>query len=110
MDVNPRKQKSTLEIDSFELLIRFLQKCKNDIEKDGPRSDFISACADIVTAVYYFRKHPNVNDFIEKYLKDKENYLQLQWARTTWDKLSKMTNIEISDLVIKQIQIIDNSK
>lgn len=109
MEINPENQNKTLEIDSFELLIRFLQKCKNTIEIDEPRAHFISACADIVTAIYYYRKYPYVNDFIEKHLKDKENYFQVQWARSTWRKLSKMTTAEMCELVIKQVQMIDNS-
>ncbi len=101
-------QKDVLEIDSHELLIRFLLKCKNDSRSDSSKSSAVSSCADLVTAVYYYRKYPNVNDFIEKYLKNKENYFHLQWARTTWTELSKMTEAERSDLVINQIYIVDN--
>ena len=101
---------NTLKIDSLELLIRFIMKCKNEIQNDRARAEFVTSCADIVSAVYYYRKFPNVNDFINKYLKDKENYFQLQWTRTTWASLSKMTEHEISDLVINQICFIDNSE
>ncbi len=102
-------QKDVLEIDSHELLIRFLLKCKNDSRSDNSKATAISSCADLVTAVYYYRRYPNVNDFIEKYLKNKENYFHLQWARTTWAELSKMTESEMSDLVINQIDMVDNS-
>lgn len=110
MEKNTYLQKNSLEIDSLELLIRFLLKCKNDAHKNEHKSKFISSCADIVAAVHYYRRYPNVNDFISKYLKDKENYFQLQWARVTWASLSKMTEAEISNLVINQIYLVDNSE
>ena len=108
MENKPSLQKSPLQVDSLELLIRFLIKCKQDAENDELRAKFISSCADIVAAVYYYRKFPNVNEFIEKYLNHKDAYLQLQWTRTTWASLSKMSDAEISDLVINQVQIVDN--
>jgi hypothetical protein len=108
MEPNQSIQNNKLKIDSFELLIRFLQKCKNDSEANEARAPIISSCADIIAAAYYYRKFPNVNDFIEKHLKNKENYFYLQWARSTWSKFDKMTAAELGDLVINQILTIDN--
>lgn len=108
MDSNKSIQNNNLTIDSFELLIRFLQKCKSDSESNENRASVISSCADIIAAAYYYRKFPNVNDFIEKYLKDKEDYFYLQWARSTWAKFSKMTEPGLSEVVINQILTIDN--
>lgn len=94
-------QQNKLEIDSHELLIRFALKCK----KDG------SVCAaDLVTAVYYYRKYPNVTDFITKYLPYNQDYFQIQWVRSSWANFSKMTESEISDLVINQIILVANSE
>lgn len=109
MENNYPLKENALEIDSYELLIRFLLKCKIDSEKDEPRAKFISSCADIVTAIYYYRRYPDVNDFINKYLKSKKNYFHLQWARNTWATLSKLTDTEVTEIVINQISIIDNS-
>lgn len=109
MDNQQYIEKGSLSIDSQELLIRFLLKCKNDSKKNECRTDFISSCADIVTATYYYRRYPNVNDFINKYLKEKQNYFHLQWARKTWAKLSEMSESDISNLVINQICMVDNS-
>ena len=108
MDPNQSIQNNKLKIDSFELLIKFLQKCKSDSEANESRASIISSCADIIAAAYYYRKFPNVNDFIEKYLKNKENYFYFQWARSTWSKFGKMTDAELSNLVINQILTIDN--
>lgn len=109
MENKPSLQNNSLAIDSLELLIRFLMKCKNDVENNEPKSKFISTCADIVAAVYYYRRYPDINDFIDKYLKNNSNaYLQIQWARTTWSTLSRMSDTEISNLVINNIQCVDN--
>ena len=108
MENDSHLTKDTLTIDSLELLLRYLIKCKNDAKKDESRSKFIFSCADILAAVYYYRTYPNINDFIEKYMNDKDNYFQIQWARTTWANLGKLTNAEISNLVIKQISLVDN--
>lgn len=102
-------QRSTLEIDSHELLIRFLLKCKNDVKSNEFRSPILCS-ADIVTAVYYFRKYPNINDFINKYLMNNHDYFLFQWVRTTWASLSKMSPEELSNLVINQISIVANSE
>ena len=100
---------NTQKVDSFELLIRFLHHCKKNIESNQFKSNVLSS-ADLVTAVYYYRRYPNVNEFIEKFLKDNSDYFQLQWVRSTWTKLSSMTDPEISDLVINQVSLIDNSE
>ncbi|MBI3590762.1 MAG: hypothetical protein HY094_05200 [Candidatus Melainabacteria bacterium] len=110
MEKEQSLQKNTLEIDSLELLIRFLIKCKSDAQKNESKSKTITSCSDIVAAVYYYRKYPNVNDFIQKYMKKKEDYFQLQWTRATWATLSKMSEPELSDLVMYQIQLVDNSQ
>ena len=104
----PAKQ-NTLFIDSLELLIRFILKCKNDVKRNKADVNLVSSCADIVSAVYQYRRYPNINKFIEKYLTGKEDYFKLQWARATWAKLSTLTEAEISELVINQIQLVDNS-
>ena len=110
METNPLMRENTLQINLHELLMRFLIKCKNDIEHNEQRASFISSCADIVAAVYYHRQIPDVNDFINKYLKNKNDYLQIQWARKTWETLSRMSEPEISDLVINQIYSVDYSE
>ncbi len=102
--------KNTLQINTHELLMRFLVKCKIDIEKNEPRAGFISSCADITAAVYYYRLYPDVNEFINKYLKDRNDYMQIQWARKTWASFSQMSEAEISDLVINQIYSVDYSE
>ena len=110
MEKEQSLQKNTLEIDSLELLIRFLIKCKGDAQKNESKSKTITSCSDIVAAIYYYRRYPDVTDFIQKYMKSKEDYFQLQWARATWAALSKMSESEISNLVIYQIQLVDNSQ
>lgn len=110
MDKEPYLRENNLDIDSMELLFRFLQLCKEVVKKSGACSDTISSCADIVAAVYYYRRYPDVNNFIYKYLKNKENYFQLQWTRDTWARFSKLTETELSELVINQIYSVDNSQ
>ena len=98
-------QKNSLEIDSLELLIRFILMCQNEA-KNNELKFSLDSCIDIVTAVYYYRRYPNVNDFINAYLKENENYFKLQWVRMTWDNLSKMSEHELSNLVINQISLV----
>jgi len=92
-------------IDSGELIIRFIYHCKSFSEKNTNETPLLSF-VDIVTAVYYYRKYPNVDDFISKYLKHNKDYFFLQWVRSTWATLSKMTEEEMSNLVINQIAIV----
>ena len=92
-------------IDSGELTIRFIYHCKSFSEKKTNETPVLSF-VDIVTAVYYYRKYPNVDDFISKYLKNNKDYFFLQWVRSTWATLSKMTEGEMSNLVINQIAIV----
>lgn len=101
--------KNTLEIDSLELLIRFILMCKNEAEKDGLQAPLLCS-ADIVTAVYYYRRYPNVDAFLEKFMKTSSDYFHIQWARSSWAHFSKMTQAELSDLVIYQISLVANSE
>lgn len=105
MDNELSLQKNSLEIDSLELLIRFILMCQNEAKKNELKYSLVS-CIDIVTAVYYYRRYPNVNDFINAYLKENEDYFKLQWVRTTWNNLSKMSEPELSNLVINQISLV----
>lgn len=98
---NESLQENTLEIDSHELLTRFVFKCKKDERV---------CAADIVSAVYYYRKYPGVNDFITKFLVNNQDYFQIQWVRSTWNKLSQMSQEELSELVINQINLVANSE
>ena len=95
------------QIDSMELLSRFILNCKNRVHEGEFKSPALSY-ADIVTAVYYYRKYPDPNVFITEYLKDMKDYFLLQWVRATWASLSKMTPTEISELVINQITLVAN--
>ena len=97
------------KIDAMELLSRFILSCKNRPHEEEFKSPALSY-ADIVTAVYYYRKYPDPNVFINEYLKDVKDYFLLQWIRATWGSLSKMTTEEISDLVINQITLVANSE
>lgn len=97
------------KIDSMELLSRFVISCKNRAHDKEFKSAALSY-ADIVTAVYYYRKYPSVDLFISEYLGDIKDYFLLQWVRVTWASLSKMTPLEISDLVINQITLVANSE
>lgn len=98
-------QKKSLEIDSLELLIRFILMCQNEAKKNELKFSLTSSI-DIVTAIYYYRRYPNVNDFINAYLKDNEDYFKLQWIRKTWDDLSKLSEVELSEIVINQISLV----
>lgn len=78
--------------------------------KDESKSRLIFACADIISAVYYYRRYPVVEDFINKFLKLKNDYFQIQWIRNTWSKFNTMTDEELCELVINQINLVDYSK
>lgn len=110
MEYKPFLKKDTFEIDSFELLLRFIKKCKSDASKRQHKAQLISSCADIVAAVYYFRRFPNVTNFIKECLKDKDDYFQIQWTRATWASLSNMSEVERCNLVINQIYMVDHSE
>lgn len=99
--------KDPLSIDSFQLLSKFITQCK-EISKDHDYYPTPLCSADILTAVYYYRIFPNVNEFIEKIYKSRSNYFQLQWIRSTWQKLSRMNEPELSELVINQISSVAN--
>ena len=109
MENNLPIQENPLQIDSMELLTRFLIQCKEDLKKDEDKALIINCSADLVTAVYYYRKYPNVNDFINKYLKNSIDYFHIQWVRTTWASFAKMSEEEICNLVINQISTVANS-
>lgn len=108
MENNLPTKDEVQQIDSNELLLRFIMKCSNSENDDFSATK--SSSANLVSAVYYFRKYPDINDFLSKHLKDNKDYFLIQWTRTTWAKLSSMTEEEISDLVINQICLVDNSE
>lgn len=108
MENNLPVKEEGLEIDSNELLIRFIMRCTNNDSSEFAASK--SSSANLVSAVYYFRKYPDINDFLSKQLKESKDYFLIQWTRTTWAKLSSMTEEEISELVINQISLVDNSE
>ena len=96
------------KIDSNELINRFTEICKNKATNNDDLLAGALCTADIVTAVYYYRRYPNVNEFISKYLSNTQDYFQLQWVRSTWTAFSKMSETELSNLVINQITAVDN--
>jgi len=100
--------KDSHSIDSQELLTRFIYSCKKTVKDNGSKSPLLSF-ADIVTAVYYYRKYPDINQFVVKYLTECQDYFMLQWVRSTWASLDKMSPEEISNLVINQITLVANS-
>ena len=102
-------QGNTLEIDSLELLVRFIIMCKNRAEESELKLHFI-ANADLVSAVYYYRKYPNIDDFLNIHMKDNADYFQIQLARQAWAEFSIMTQAELSDFVINKISLVDNSE
>ncbi len=110
MENNLPIQENTQIIDSMELLTRFLIKCKEELQRDEEKVLVINCSADLVTAVYYYRKYPDVNEFINKYLKNSNNYFHIQWVRATWITFSKMSPEEISNLVINQISAVADSE
>lgn len=94
-----------LKVDSFQLLSNFVSHCKQIVKnKDYYPTSLCSA--DILTAVYYYRLYPDVHYFIENVFKYRDNYFQLQWVRSIWSRFSKMTESELSDLVINQIALV----
>lgn len=95
-----------LNIDSFELLIRFILECKNKAEKDDSAYPLFDN-ANLVTAVYYFRRYADVNKFLEQFVKNNNDYFQIQWIRSAWTRFSNMSQEELSNLVINQISSID---
>ena len=107
MENEIQANKKTLEIDSHELLLRFLLECKDSTSNNEFRKSIIHG-ADLVTAVFYYRRYPKVEDFIEKYIKGNYDYFLLQWIRSTWDTFSKMSENELSELVINQISTVAN--
>lgn len=109
MENNLPIKEETLEIDSNELLLRFIMRCTNNNE-NSQFSASVASSANLVSAVYYFRKYPDINEFLSKHLKDSKDYFLIQWTRTTWRKLSSMTEEEICELVINQISLVDNSE
>ena len=100
----------TLKIDHFEILSRFIINCKQRSSQETTFKLLLYCSADIAAAVYYYRKYPDVNKFISECLKNSCDYLQLQWVRSTWARLSSMTEEEMSDLVINQILLVANSE
>ena len=90
-------------------MTRFIFSCKNIAEKCKEAEPVICS-ADIVTAVYYYRRYPNVNEFINNFFRSTQNYFQLQWLRSTWTTFSKMSEAELSDIVINQIMLVANSE
>lgn len=109
MENNLSLQKETLNIDSHELLLRFILKCKKESE-NNENKDLLTSAADLVTAVYYYRKYPDADNFISQYLSNSQDYFQIQWVRRTWANLSKLTPDEHSNLVINQISLVANSE
>lgn len=102
-------QKNKLEIDSLELLIRFLTICKNESDTTEFKAE-LDCTVDVVTAVYYFRRYPNVEDFINEHMKNSSNYFQIQWARKIWQEFSQKSQAELSDLAINRISLVANSE
>lgn len=94
-----------IKISSIQLLSNFVSQCK-EITSDSEYYPTALCSADILTAVYYYRMYPDVQYFIENIFKFRNNYFQLQWVRATWSKFSKMTDAELSDLVINQITLV----
>ena len=94
-----------IKINGFELLSNFVTQCKKVTKNDDYYPTALCA-ADILTAVYYYRLYPDVEYFIENVFKFKHNYFQLQWVRSIWQRFSKMTEPELSDLVINQITLV----
>ena len=98
-------QSEGVKINSFELLANFVSECKKIVKEDNYYPTTLCS-ADILTAVYYYRLYPDVEYFIKNVFKFKNNYFQLQWVRSIWDRFSNMTEAELSDLVINQITLV----
>ena len=99
---------NNLKVDSMELLNKFILSCKERAQTSESRSALLSY-ADIVTAVYYYRMFPDVEEFIQKYLKGCADYFLIQWVRNTWASFEKMSPEEICNLVINQITLVTSS-
>ena len=93
------------KINPFELLSNFVSECKKIVREDDYYPTVLCS-ADILTAVYYYRSYPDVEYFIENIFKFKHNYFQLQWVRSIWARFSKMSDVELSNLVINQITLV----
>ena len=107
MENEIKPAKDQLSIDSFQLLSKFVTQCK-EASKEHDYYPTPLCSADILTAVYYYRIFPNVNEFLDKIYKNKNNYFQLQWIRNIWQKMANMSEPELSELVIKQIGSVAN--
>ena len=107
MDNELQSKNKSLSIDSLELLSRFVSECKETSKKHDYYPTPLCS-ADILTAIYYFRIFPDINEFLEKIYKCKNNYFQLQWVRSMWQKFNKLNEQEVSELVIKQINSVAN--
>ena len=107
MDNEINLEKNQLKIDLQELLFRFIISCQQAVQKNQLKHSLLSS-ADIVSAVYYYRKYPNVDEFISAYLNNNKDYFKLQWVRSTWITFSNMTNEELSNLVINQLMLGSN--
>ena len=93
------------KINPFELLSNFVSECK-EIVRDDDYYPTALCSADILTAVYYYRLYPDVEYFLENIFKLKQNYFQMQWVRSIWSRFSKMTEAELSEIVINQIMLV----
>ncbi len=107
MDHLPIHQE-TLNINSHELLVKYVLASTEDGQNcDGSKKELISA-ANTVSSIYYFRKFPNVEDFIRVHLAKCNDYFLIQWVRNTWLELGAMTSEELSELVINKLTSVDN--
>ena len=93
------------KVNSFELLSNFVTQCKKIVKEDDYYPTTLCS-ADILTAVYYYRMYPDVEYFIENIFKFKHNYFQIQCVRDMWQRFAKMTDAELSELVINQITLV----
>ena len=64
MENNLTTKDEVLGIDSNELLLRFIIECSNNQNDDFSATK--SSSANLVSAVYYFRKYPDINQWILK--------------------------------------------
>ena len=110
MDNNLPIQEESLLINSHELLVKFILAYTNEGKNTADLNKETITCANTVSAIYYFRKFPNVEDFINNHLKINKDYFMIQWIRSTWAKYAAMTSEELSDLVINQLTLVDNSE
>ena len=94
-----------IKINPFELLSNFVSQCKNIVGGDKYYPTALCS-ADILTAVYYYRLYPDAQYFLDNIFKLKHNYFQIQWVRSIWQRFAKMTDAELSELVINQITLV----